>query len=180
MVFVDVAVCDDFDIAKYDRHAKTESNQTQETFHKQELQMMKELKPFERHGYILSKAVRIAAVSQPDFVSALGLEEDIYSDNVITSFLLKACLFGAKGIKTDFQECKTSLEVTITIYKLLYTGLKQKLVESIYTKERLVYCRFCRVERGCCKKRLFMKAMVEKILIWLNTNKSHLLDIDFA
>ena len=108
------------------------------------------------------------------------MEEDIYADNVIKSFILKACLLDEKGIKSDFFDCKSPFDVAVREYELLLASLEQKLLESVYTGERPVYCRLCRVERGCCKKRLFMKAMTEKMLVWLNTNESHLHDMDFA
>ena len=180
VIFVDVAVCDEFEVAKYPRHAKSEINQSQESFHKQEQQMMRKLEDFQRIGYTLAKAVRISSISRPDDVIALGLEEEIYADNVITSFILKACLFDETGIKSDFNDCKSTFDVAVIMYEILLASLEQKLLESVYTGERSVYCRLCRVERGCCKKRLFMKAMVEKILTWLHTNETHLHDIDFA
>ena len=103
VIFVDVAVCDEFEVAKYSRHAKTELNHSKASFHKHEQQMMRKFEVFQRNGYILAKAVRIASISRPNDVIALGLEEDIYADNVITSFILKACLFDETGIKSDFN-----------------------------------------------------------------------------
>ena len=179
VIFVDVAVCDEFDVAKYSRHLRNEINQTQESFHKQEQRMIRELQPFQRNGFILAKAVRIASISKPDDVIALDLIEDIYADSVISSFVLKACLFDKKGIKTEFQGRHTPSDVAIKIYEILLFGLEQRLVESAYTGERPVYCKTCRVERGCCKKRKFMKAMVEKILTWLQGNKDWLHTVQF-
>ena len=179
VIFVDVSVCDGSTVAKYSRHAQNELNQTQESFHKHEFKMMRNLKEFQRNGFILAKAVRISNISRPSEGIDFGLEEDIYADSVITSFILKCCLFGEKEIKENFECCGNAIDVASKIYQLLHKALVQKLLQSAYTGERPVDCVLCRVERGCCKKRLFMTAMVEKIMMWLNNNRDCLMDMNF-
>ena len=81
-------------------------NQSHKSFHKQVLQMMKSLEEVQHKGYLLAKAVRIESLSRPDDVVALGLEEDIYADSVITFFNLKGCLFGETGIKVTLMNVR--------------------------------------------------------------------------
>ena len=178
-ILVDIAVCDKYnEIAKYSRHQKSDSNQSQESFHEHELQMIHNLSPCVKDSFILAKALRIAKIATPDDVEAFGLQEDIYTDSLITSFILKACLFGKDGIKPEFRDLTKPVDVAIKIYEVLKTALEQKSVVSEYTEERPINCKLCRVERGCCQKRKFMLAMVEKILAWLRVRQSHLKEAD--
>ena len=70
----------------------------------------------------------------------------------------------------------------IFFFIALIRGLekKRKQVNSKYSQEQPVHCTLCKVERGCCKRRKLMLAMVEKILKWLKENKNQLQNIDFA
>ena len=60
-----------------------------------------------RNGFILAKAVRIAKISKPDNIASFELQETIETDDVISSFILKACLFNYSKEKEDFKSCLT-------------------------------------------------------------------------
>ena len=142
--------------------------------------MMRELPKLIRKGFILAKAVRIASVAQPDNIELFELQETIKTDDVISSYILKACFLRVGKVKTEIYECSTPHEVATTIYELLEAGLIEKYILSEYNDESPVHCTSCEVERGCCKRRKLMLAMVEKILQWLKENKNNIQDIDFA
>ena len=91
---------------------------------------MKDLPEHIRNGFILAKAVRISSIAQPDNMEEFELQESISADDVITSFILKACLFGKEKQKKDFEDCSTAYEVAKTIYKLLREYLLDKKIDS--------------------------------------------------
>ena len=133
-----------------------EATQTKVKIHfkplKSEMKMMKSLSISCKQGYILSKAARIASICEPDDVTVYDLEEKFFTDSFITSFILKACLFGEKDVKEIFKTLHCPVEVAINIHEKVQSGLKQKLLESMYTGERPFNCILCKVERGCCKE----------------------------
>jgi hypothetical protein len=143
---------------------------------------MTSLKPHEKQGFILAKAVRIASIAQPDNLELFDLEENIKVDDVITSFLLRMCLPNEIDNKNDFKECSTPHAVALEIYEILLKGLQSRELESKFLGERVYFCsnRHCKTERGCCKRRRFMIAMVEKIISWLKMHEKDLKDIDYA
>ena len=158
-----------------------QSRRIKTSYHTKEHEMMRFLPKHIRNGFILAKAVRIASISQPDNLESFELEETINADDVITSFVLKACFLDRCGHSSDYDESKTSLEVAETIYEQLRNSLNKKLLVSSYTLERPVDCTECdNDEYGCCKQRKLMLAMVEKILFWLKEHKDELQDIDYA
>ena len=114
---------------------------------------MRDLPEHIRNGFILAKAVRIASIAQPDNIEEFELEESISADDVITSFILKACLFGKDKQKNKFDKCSTAYDVAKMIYKLLQDYLRDKKVDSEYSHETPVFCKNCEAERGCCKKK---------------------------
>ena len=89
-------------------------------------------------------------------------------------------MFGKHKHKKDYGACLTPYDVTAQIYILLLQYLNKRKVKSKRNNEYPVDCTECEVERGCCKRRKLMLAMVEKILKWLKENKDKLQDIDFA
>ena len=137
-------------------------------------------------GYILAKAIRITDISQPGNIETFELQETIKTDDVISSFILKACLFNDNRntgffLKEEFFDCFTPYDVCTKIYELLHQYLNEKVVRSEYSNEFPIRCHnWCDVERGCCKRRKLMLAMVEKILQWLKENEHQLQDIDYA
>ena len=180
-ITVDLAVCKGEKVYKHVRHFKgTQNNALQATNHIKEQQMIRDLPAILRHGFILAKAVRIASIAQPNNIETFDLQETIKTDDVISSFILKACLFGEDIHKEQFNECSTPHDVATTIYELLQEYLNDKHVFSAYNNEDPVGCSFCEVERGCCKRRKLMFAMVEKIRQWLKENRDQLQDIDFV
>ena len=142
--------------------------------------MIRDLPIYIRKGFILAKAVRIASIAQPDNIEEFELQEKIKTDDVISSFILKACLFRAGKVNTEFNECSTPHDVVTKIYEMLEAGLIKEEVYSEYSRESPINCTHCQVERGCCKRRKLMLAMVEQILQWLKENKNNIQDIDFA
>ena len=142
--------------------------------------MIRNLPKHVTNGLILAKAVRIASIAQPENIESFELQEPIKTDDVISSFILKACLFSYDKQKKEFDKCLTPHDVATKIYELLQTYLNERLVKSEYSHEEPVHCTYCAVERGCCKRRNLMLAMVEKILQWLNEYKARLQKIDFA
>ena len=115
-------------------------------------------------GYILAKAIRITDISQPDNNEIFELQEIIKTDDIISSFILKACLFENNRHKIELDKCLSPHDVTTTIYELLHQCLIKKKIESNYSGECPVDCEHCELERGCCKRRRLMLAMVENII----------------
>ena len=133
-----------------------------------------------RSGYILAKAVRISSIAKPTKIERFDLEENINVDDVITSYMLKSCLFDSEKLKPEFENCTSAHEVAVNIYTILAQALRKKLLESMYTRTNLVDCRYCHLERGCCKRRQLLHAMVENILKFLAEHKHELQDVSFA
>ena len=182
---VDVAVCDKIEIAKQSRFM--EDDYIGHKRHKcSELsQLMSGLKRHEKQGFILAKAVRIASIAQPDNLDSFDLEENINVDDVITSFLLRMCLPNEKDNKDEFEDCSTPHAVALKIYEILLQALQVRKLKSEFLREFVYFCSNqdgyeCTVERGCCKRRRFMIAMVEKIISWLTNHESELEGIDYA
>ena len=143
------------------------------------------LKRNQRQGFILAKAVRIASIAQPDNLDSFDLEKIINVDDVITSFLLRMCLPNERDNKTAFEGCCTPHAVALKSYEILSQAFHARKLESVFLNEEVYFCSNdqgydCRTERGCCKRRRFMIAMVEKIISWLKNHESHLHDIDCA
>ena len=138
-----------------------------------ELNLMKKLSKVVKRGYILAKAVRLAAIAKPKNLEWYDLAESINVDDVLSSFILKACLFETDNIAYEFRFCKCHVKVSNLIYKKLIENLENNLVESLYSGEKPVNCKKCVIERGCCKRRKLMLAMSKNILQWMTkyTNK---------
>ena len=118
-------------------------------------------------------------------LDSFDLEENINVDDVITSFLLRMCLPNKKDNKDEFEDCSTPHAVALKIYEILLRALHARKLRSWFLNEEVYFCsnihgHDCTVERGCCKRRRFMIAIVEKIISWLKNNESDLQDIDFA
>ena len=182
---VDVAVCDKDRIAKQSRFA--EDDFLLFPYHESGKinTIMNGLKRHEKQGFILAKAVRIASIAQPDNLDSFDLEENINVDDVITSFLLRMCLPNEKDNKDEFEDCSTPHAVALKIYEILLQALQARKLESKFLDKEVYFCSNhngydCTVERGCCKRRRFMIAMVEKIISWLKNHESDLQDVDFA
>ena len=147
--------------------------------------VMNGLKCHQKQGFILSKAVRIASIAQPDNLNLFDLEENINVDDVITSFLLRMCLPNKKDNKYEFEDCGTPHAVALKIYEILLQALNARKLESDFLRENIYFCCSkygfdCIVDRGCCKRRRLMLALVNKIILWLKKHGSDLNDIDFA
>ena len=141
--------------------------------------MMSGLKKCVKEGYILAKAVRLACIAQPDNIESYGLAENINVDDVISSFILKACLFGEHATHEDILKCVSPVQVSILLYERLIKQLQDKVVYSPYTGESPVDCTKCVIERGCCKRRRLMLEMCKNIQRWITTNTSELNGMDF-
>ena len=122
---------------------------------------------------------RSACIAQPRNIQSYDLAETVNVDDLISSFILKACLFDKKGPCTNFSDCKSPLSVSVMIYERLLEKLDTKLVESLYTGEKPVDCTNCKIVRGCCKRRKLMMAMGKEILQWISSNKIKLSDMHF-
>ena len=70
----------------------------------------------------------------------------------------------------EILQCNTQVEVTLLIYERLYRKLDNSLVESLYSGEKPVDCTKCVIERGCCKKKKFMMAMIRGIWNSIKSN----------
>ena len=182
-ITVDIAICFKDKVVKRLRHFRQVrvlgSTFMRDTHHIQERKMMKDLPKNVLNGFILAKAVRMASIAQPDNLQSFKLQESIKSDDVISSFILKACLFGYSKQKVEFNSCLAPYDVALHIYELLLKYLNERQVTSECSRENPVDCSFCQVERGCCKQRKLMIAMAKKILQWLKENKGNLQDINF-
>ena len=71
------------------------------------------------------------------------------------------------------------------IYEILRRALHVRKLDSRFLDEEVYFCSNynsydCTVERGFCKRRRFMIAIVEKIISWLKNHESDLHDIDYA
>ena len=87
--------------------------------------------------------------------------------------------------KDEFEDCSTPHAVALKIYDILNQALHARKLESMFLNEEVYFCSNdqgydCRIERGCCKRRRFMIAMVEKIISWLKNHESDLHDINYA
>ena len=181
-IVVDLAICYKNAVFKRARYFKENPRiKTLHTsYHDTEMDMIRKLPVHLRHGFILAKAVRISSIAQPDSIQSFELQETVKIDDFISSFILKACLFGEDKHKDEFVNCSTPLDVSILIYELLQKYLNEKKSESKYCYEYPVFCIDCEVERGCCKLRKFMLAMVENVIQWLKCNQTELAHIDFS
>ena len=181
-ITVDLAICFKDSITKKQRHCDVPDEYIRNpvTHHVKEQRMISNLPKHMRNGFILAKAVRIASIAKPDNIESFELQETINTDDVISSFILKACLFEKDKMKDEFYACSKPVEAAIPIYELLQNYLSEKNVRSEYSYEEPVNCTMCKFERGCCKRRKLMLAMVEKILQWLEDYKDKLQSIDFA
>ena len=164
-ILIDVVVCfDGTYIVKSPRNINVRSrDRITVSHHTEEHEMMRSLPIHIKNGFILAKAVRIASISQPDNLESFGLEEAVNVDDVITSFILKACLYDTNRYQSEFDKSKTSHDVAVMIYEKLKIGLNKKQVYSRHSLEYPVDCTECDLEYGCCKQRKLMLAMVEKI-----------------
>ena len=142
--------------------------------------MIRHLSVTMRNGFILAKAVRIASIAQPENIESFELQETIKTDDVISSFALKACLFGINKYKDEFDDCLTPHDVAVKMYEQLGDYLNGKQIYSSYSLESSLDCAPCKVERGFCKRRKLMLSMVHNILHWLKEHKSELTNMDFV
>ena len=150
----------------------TENKSFAKTTHRIELEMMLKLNDVVKSGYILAKAVRLACIAQPMDIEAFDLAENINVDDVISSFVLKACLFSRLGANDYILKCKSPVEVSAMINECLINSLKNNLVKSLYSGETPVNCTKCFVVRGCCKRREFMLSMSRNFLLWMSRSSS--------
>ena len=102
-ITVDLAVCHKDVVIKRARHySETPVGlMLKSTRHILGQAMIRKLPVHTRNGFILAKAVRIASIAQPDNIESFELEATVKSDDVISSFILKACLFGKKKRKRN-------------------------------------------------------------------------------
>ena len=182
---VDVAVCNGKQIAKASRFKEDENSGFPSHKCKEQSTLFSKLSRFEKQGFILAKAVRIACIAQPDNLDSFDLEENINVDDVITSFLLRMCLPNEKDNEDEFKDCSTPHAVALKIYEILLHALQKRTLLSRYLGEEVYFCSnehgyICRVERGCCKRRRFTIAMVEKIISWLKQHENDLKNIDYV
>ena len=186
-VKVHVALCTQNKIAKLSRFKEDALNK--EKFPNHHLyslhRLIDELNRHEKQGFILAKAVRIASIAQPDNLDSFDLEENIKVDDVITTFLLQMCLPNEVDFKDDFNLCLTPYAVACKIYEILLEQIQSRKLHSNFLNETIYFCsdksdKSCLSDRGCCKHRQMMTAMVAKILSWLQTHGDELKDIDFA
>ena len=128
--------------------------------------------------------------------SHYGLQEDIYVDDFITSYLLKTCLMNLLPLHSKPEKCKCNCNDrlawvykpttecrwpaverdsacgwAISIYEKLKTDLEAKVIHTWYDRDDLGNCYNCEVERGCCKKRKLTMAMTSQILVWLQKHQ---------
>ena len=72
-IFVDVVVCNARYLAKFDRHYESSGENLKSNDYFSSFHEMKSLSKLVRRGYILSKAVRVAAVAQLVEARAAGV-----------------------------------------------------------------------------------------------------------
>ena len=102
-ILVDVVILSDDNVVKYFRQAPFHGPGLRRSYHTLENEMVQNLSPNLFCGYILAKAVRLASISQPPNLHEFDLEEPINIDDVITSYILKACLFGREKEKEEYS-----------------------------------------------------------------------------
>ena len=126
---------------------------------------------------ILAKASRIAAIFEPSELNSFDFLSDLNVDNFLTSYILKTYLF-----TDDIQPCSSPLEGAVKIYEYLQKSLAERKIEVKHSDEIFFNCVDCKPnsDRGCCKKRKLVKAIVDKILIFLEENSNELQEVDFA
>ena len=101
-------------------------------------------------------------------------------DDFITSYMLKTCFIKLLPRDGRAVERDSACDWAMRIYEKLEMDLRAKKVSAWYDDwPRLVDCVRCKVERGCCKKRLLMLAMTSQILRWLRQHRNGLGDIEF-
>ena len=132
-ITADLAVCYQGEVIKRTRYFKETDRETTllRTYHIEEQKVLKSLRVHVRQGYILAKAIRITDISQPGNIETFELQETIKTDDVISSFILKACLFNdirntGFFLKEEFFDCFTPYDVCTKIYELLYQYLNEK------------------------------------------------------
>ena len=178
-IFVDIAVCTDNLIAKNSRLSRVKY--TFHSIHRQEWEIVDKLSEESKYtlqGYVLCKAVRISSIVRVN-PKELDLIENIKIDDVITSFILKACLFQNIEEKRQINRAKSAWEVAVQVYERLKTAVSDLVLMCPYTGERPIDCRGCLVRRVCCKRRMLIKECTEQILKWLRNNEKDLLDASF-
>ena len=183
-ILVDIVICNGDEIVKYKGYYTNEVGAVN-TFHDTEQSMFNSLSTVLKQGYILAKAVRLAAIAQPMDIGAFELCENINVDDVITSYMLRSCLIGVNIDTSGNKLCKTPSEAAITIYQRLKTIIHKKAMCSMYPYYLsgpcdIFDCTQCTFERGCCKNLKLMLAMTDNILQWLTEHHDTLNKIDFV
>ena len=76
---------------------------------------------------------------------------------------------------------ESAFDWAIKIYERLRMDLEARKVTSWHSEfPRIINCSQCVVERGCCKKRQLMLAMIARILDWLTRYHEELNDLDLG
>ena len=182
-ISVDIAICFEDHIAKHDRHSEAvEAYYVPNSFKSRgnAQKAVRELPGHVRHGYILAKAVRCDAIAAPQNPDAFDLTETIKVDDVITSYMIKSALFNEQAVREDMLQSDTPVKVCVLLYRCLLWALRERKIPESYIGESPLDCTSCQVERGCCKRRKLVMAVVEKTLQWLHVNQRQLEDVDFA
>ena len=179
-ILCDIAICQHDKIAKYLGY-HTNDVVMKATDHDDEHILFNHLHEHLKHGYILAKAVRLAAIAQPKDIEVFDLCENINVDDVITSYMLRACLIAQNFDTSDKELYKTPSEAAIKIYERLKISIHEKCPTEICSETITLFdCTECSFEDGCCKKLKLMSALTENILKWIHKHLDQLNTIDFA
>ena len=180
-IFVDVVVCNARYLAKFDRHFGSSGENLKFNDYFSSFHEMKSLSKLVRRGYILSKAVRLAAIAQPDNLANFDLIENANVDDFVTSYVLKRHLFGHTIDQyTSNIDGSNPPEIAIKLYERLRGSFSRTSLYDRVQRDEIIQCQFCVADKGCCKRRKFVLVLVDRILQWLKENQDQLQDIDYV
>ena len=180
-------------LAKVSRHNHQPSDYFQQSYCRAEKQVMNNLPEHITEGYIVAKAVRIAAISGQSLnTDTLGIVEDINVDDFITSYVLKTCLFNVLNKLHAESNCERNVDldnmnseyVPIQDCKYawadaIYAELERALIDRVLKlwhseSDSLLFCQQCTSPRACCRKTAVMLAFTQEIRRWLKQHMNEL------
>ena len=126
--------------------------------------------------------MRITSIAKPDedLSSTFCLAEDVYVDDLLSSYQLKSSLFRITTFDA-IDSSESPCSVAIKIYKSVSQTLQTNgLCSWIDEGGRLNVCSGRPAHDRCRLKVKLMLAMTRKILQWLHDNEAQLQDIDYA
>ena len=142
------------------------------------------LHKYMQHGYILAKAVRIAQIAQPSNIEDISLCGTINTDDLITSFLLKRCLFHLKQRLPSLST--NAYDLVEHIYEAVEVCLQVGRAGLRTVHGDVEYFFKCPHNKGqelaaaCCLKRRAALTVCRTIRAWLRENKSKLEHVTYG